>query len=79
VSDAREVIVALGWALGIGIAVWMVVSAQWDFAWLRRCDAILRLPGHSPGADREMAAAAEQGIPAFGSVDAVIEWARRSA
>jgi len=30
VSDAREVIVALGWALGIGIAVWMVVSAQWS-------------------------------------------------
>jgi len=30
VNDAREVIVALGWALGIGIAVWMVVSAQWD-------------------------------------------------
>lgn len=48
----------------------------WDFAWLSRCDAILRLPGHSPGADREMAAAAKAGIPSFHSVEDVIAWAR---
>ena len=48
----------------------------YDFAWLSRCDALLRLPGASPGADREVAFARERGIPVFGSVGAVLEWAR---
>ncbi len=47
----------------------------WDFAWLDRCDAILRLPGHSPGADREMAVAEAAGLPRFHSVEECIEWA----
>jgi hypothetical protein len=47
----------------------------WDFAWLRRCDAILRLPGHSPGADREVALAESLGLPVFMSVDEAIRWA----
>jgi hypothetical protein len=51
----------------------------WDFAWLKRCDAILRLPGHSPGADREMAMARELGLPAFHSAADVIAWAQGAA
>lgn len=31
-------------------ATWLA----WDFAWLDACDALVRLPGHSPGSDREV-------------------------
>jgi hypothetical protein len=34
-----------------------------DLAWLQVADAVLRLPGHSPGADRETAVAHQLGIP----------------
>ena len=27
---------------------------EYDLAWLGACEALLRLPGHSPGADREV-------------------------
>lgn len=27
---------------------------KFDFEWLKQCDAVLRFPGHSPGADREV-------------------------
>lgn len=32
---------------------------------IRRCDALLRLLGESPGADREVALAGELGLPVF--------------
>ena len=47
---------------------------QWmklDLAWLDKCDALLRLPGESPGSDREVDAAKERGIPVYYSVRAV--------
>lgn len=39
-----------------------------DFAWLEKCDALVRLPGESPGADREVTFAEEHGIPVFRGV-----------
>lgn len=36
-----------------------------DFQIIRRCDGLLRLEGHSPGADREVALATELGLPVF--------------
>lgn len=45
--------------------------ADWlafDLEWLPCCDAVLRLPGESSGADGEVARAVELGIPVFGSV-----------
>ena len=33
-----------------------------DFAILARCDALVRIPGHSPGADREWEAAGAFGL-----------------
>lgn len=36
-----------------------------DLAWLEVSDAVLRLPGESPGADRETAFAVSRGIPVF--------------
>lgn len=43
---------------------------QWmrlDLAWLESCDALIRLSGDSPGADREVQRAEELGIPVFTS------------
>lgn len=42
---------------------------QYCFDQLRRCDALLRLPGDSPGADREVAFAEELGIPVYYSLN----------
>jgi hypothetical protein len=47
-----------------------------DFNVLGRCDALLRLPGKSPGADREVALALEKGIPVFNTVEKVLAWAK---
>lgn len=44
-----------------------------DLAFLPLCDAVLRLPGESAGADRETAEAERLGIPIFGSVSDLLE------
>ncbi len=49
----------------------------YDFAFLSVCDALLRIPGASPGADREVAFARAHGIPVFLSVADLICHARR--
>jgi len=41
---------------------------QWmdvDLGMLRRCDALVRLPGHSPGSDREVELAKTLGMPVW--------------
>ncbi len=35
-------------------------------AWVRRCDALIRIPGESKGSEHEMRVADEIGIPVFG-------------
>lgn len=50
---------------------------RYDFAWISKCDALFRFPGHSPGADREIEYAKRLGIPVFHDVESVIEWAKR--
>ena len=40
-----------------------------DFAWLEKCDSLVRIPGESPGADREVAFANRLGIPTYGGLD----------
>ncbi len=42
---------------------------EMDFAWLAKCDALVRLDGPSPGSDREMAFAEEREIPCFHAED----------
>jgi hypothetical protein len=37
----------------------------YDFAWIARCDALVRLPGESNGADREVLEAERLGLPVF--------------
>lgn len=43
-----------------------------DLALLRRCDALLRLPGESAGADREVGEAHRLGIPVYYSVETLL-------
>ena len=50
---------------------WMEV----DLAWLKVAEALVRIPGESVGADREVAVANRRGIPTFFSVEAFLEWA----
>lgn len=42
---------------------------QWDFVWLEQCEALVRLSGESPGADREVKHAEQLGIPVYEGVD----------
>jgi len=39
-----------------------------DLEWVAQCEALVRLPGDSPGADREVAHARELGIPVYEGV-----------
>lgn len=45
----------------------------WDISFLRTCEGLLRIPGHSPGADREEKIAQEMGIPVWYSLDEVTD------
>lgn len=49
---------------------------EYDNAVLRRCDALLRLPGKSSGADQEAANAVDMGLPVFSTVKGVLNWAK---
>lgn len=47
-----------------------------DFAWIKTCYAVLRLPGEDVGADAEVAEANRLGIPVFDRVVDLVEWAQ---
>jgi len=40
-----------------------------DLRWLEKCDALVRLPGHSPGSDREVIHAQLNGIRVYHGLD----------
>jgi uncharacterized protein DUF4406 len=42
---------------------------MFDFAWIEVCDALFRMPGESPGADREVAYATKLEKKVFYSMD----------
>lgn len=46
---------------------------EYDKEWVAVCDAVLRLPGESSGADGEVALAKSLGIPVFHSVGDLLE------
>jgi hypothetical protein len=48
----------------------------YDESFLRVCQALLRLPGVSPGADREVAYANALGIPVFHDEGELVGWFR---
>lgn len=47
---------------------------EYDFAWLDVCDCLFRVPGESPGADREVTKAQEWGKPVFYDYNAIAEY-----
>lgn len=57
---------------GMSHADWLAV----DLEFVRRSDAILRLPGESSGADIEVKAALDDNIPVFYSLAEVLSWKR---
>ncbi len=50
---------------------------DFDLAALLRCDALLRLPGPSIGADLEIEAARKEGIPVFTDEQSAIAWGQQ--
>lgn len=48
----------------------------YDLATVARCDALLRLPGDSTGADNEVNFAEERGIPVFRDKADLYQWAQ---
>jgi len=46
-----------------------------DREWLSTCDAVLRLPGESPGSELEELWARELGLPVFPSLGELLTWA----
>jgi len=60
-------------------ALWELISPRpyqdWltmDFAWISQCEALIRLPGESHGADQEVAHAEKVGIPVYHGVEAFV-------
>ena len=45
---------------------------DYDLAWVCACDALLRLPGESPGADREVEVAKSNDKPIYYSIEEII-------
>lgn len=58
--------------------LWYMVSPKgyrewldYDLVWLRQCDALLRIPGESAGADEEVSVASKLAIPVCYSIEDV--------
>jgi hypothetical protein len=49
---------------------------EWDIALLKRCDALLRVPGLSSGADKEEVYAVQKDMPVFDDQSLLIKWAQ---
>lgn len=47
---------------------------KFDLTWLRRCSAILRLPGDSNGADKEVEYAQNYFCPVFYSIEEILKF-----
>jgi len=79
--DAANRLLELGYAPYIPhlTMFWHLVYAQpyekWlelDFEWIKQCDILLRLPGESSGADREVVVALENGLDVYYSIEDII-------
>ena len=45
---------------------------NYDLEWLKKCDALIRIPGKSKGADIECEAAKKMGIPIYFGLDGFV-------
>lgn len=48
-----------------------------DCVWLVQCEALIRLPGVSPGADHEVDTALFRDIPVYYGLDEFLMWSKR--
>jgi len=80
--DAAHIVRQRGWFPYVPqlASVWHLIHPRpyedWmtqDFTWIQVCDAIVRLPGESAGADREVAFAESLGKRVYFGLDAVPE------
>lgn len=46
---------------------------QQYYSWIETCDALIRIPGESPGGDKEVMYASSLNIPTYPSVDSFLE------
>jgi Rieske Fe-S protein len=60
------------WDEQVPYEAWM----EWCLAYLETCSLLIRLPGDSSGADREVAFAREKGIPVVFGLSFQREWER---
>jgi hypothetical protein len=61
-------------------ALWHIIAPvsyedwlAYDFSWIDVCDGLLRIPGDSPGADREWEYAQSINKPTFIDIDSLLE------
>lgn len=87
-AHAAAVLVRAGCAVYVPHLYWLVDAVSpcaredWmrsDLAWVERSDALLRLPGKSPGADIEVKHAERNGVTVFRSLDWLTEVIAREA
>jgi len=80
-ADAQKRLMAAGFAvinpmLSMRLpGAWAIPHEAWianDLPIIERCDAVLRLPGISVGADIETAFALENNIPVFDSIEELL-------
>ena len=81
-ADAQRVLLDAGFAplnpmLTMALPyAWDVPHDDWvacDLEWVKKADAVLRLPGESPGADTEVAFAVQRGIRVYTDIDELIQ------
>ena len=51
---------------------------EYDFHWLDCCDCLIRIPGESEGADREMHRMINAGKPVFLDLVSLVEWEKEN-
>jgi hypothetical protein len=52
---------------------------QYDLEWVKACDALLRMPGESNGADRETFLARDIGLHTFSDLGHLINWVKSNS
>jgi hypothetical protein len=86
-DNMNQAINAADWLMALGhhpylphlTLFWNLIShhtwEEWlrlDEAWLMVCDCLVRLPGESRGADREVLFCQEHGIPVYFGMEALV-------
>jgi nucleoside 2-deoxyribosyltransferase len=61
-------------------ALWSILheksGEEWleqDYSWIEACDALIRIPGESPGGDKEVMYASSLNMPIYSSADSFLE------